>query len=373
MGHRRFLLAACLVAFAGLPLIAPAQDAGGVPKAVLSKFGRGLNITRWFCYQQNASDANHFQHYLLPEDLATFKRLNVSWIRLCVSPEVIYQDGQPNLKNLPYLDAGIGKLKKANLLTVLDLHDNGQLKLDQPDHDNDGFVSFWRAMANHYKGQSESTLVFELLNEPQFNQNPQVWHALQEKTVEAIRAVDPKRTIMVSGISWSGIEALLNLPPLKQKNLLYTFHCYDPFLFTHQGASWVGDPPKGLQSMPFPSSPELVKVALSKSPASDEGAIVDYGAHRFDANYVKERIAKGASYGHLHHVPVVLGEFGAYPPVSPVDSRGRWFSAMAAAIQIANVSSALWGYDDGLGLGREVGSNGRLKLDPVTLKWLFGK
>ena len=196
---------------------------------------------------------------------------------------------------------------------------------------------------------------------------------MQAKTVAAIRAIDPKRTIIVSGTGWSNIEPLRKLQKLSESNLIYTFHSYDPFYFTHQGAAWVDDPPQGLKSMPFPSSPDAIKEALANSPAKDADVIKAFGDQRYDAAYIKARLALGAEYGASNHVPVILGEFGAYPPVSPVDSRGRWFAAMAAAIADLHLPNAVWGYDDGLGLGRELQSDGTLKLDPVTLKWLYGE
>jgi endoglucanase len=371
MKHRGFLALLLLLSVL-LPSAAMAQNSGGVPASLLSKFKRGLNVTRWFCYLESPNDTSHFANYLIDDDLATFKRLHVTWIRLCVSPEAIYRDGHPNPQNLPFLDQGIDKLESAGLAVLVDLHDNGQMKLDQPGHDNAGFVSFWEDMARHYAGKQETSTVFELLNEPQFNSDPSVWHALQAKTVAAIRAIDPKRTIMVSGTGWSGIEPLTKLDKLPESNLLYTFHCYDPFFFTHQGATWVGDPPQGLKSMPFPSSPDNIQDALANSTPKDADTIKGYGAQRYDAAYVKGRLEKGAEYGVVNHVPVVLGEFGAYPPVSPPESRSRWFAAMRTAIEELHLPNALWGYDDGLGLGRQVGSDGKLKLDPVTLKWLYG-
>jgi aryl-phospho-beta-D-glucosidase BglC (GH1 family) len=372
MRHRRFLSTLGVLLIVAAPLMAASQNGGGVPKTLLTKFKRGVNITRWFCYLANQNDGQHFANYLVRDDIAEFKKLHVSWIRLCVSPEAIYEEGQPKANNLPLLDAAIKKLEAAGLAVVLDLHDNGQMKLDTPGHDNSGFLTFWKSMARHYAGKQETSTVFELLNEPQFLKNPEVWNSLQAETTAAIREIDPKRTIMVSGNGWSGIENLNSLKPLPQSNLLYTFHCYDPFYFTHQGASWVGDPPQGLKSMPFPSSPDNITDALKNSSPSDADAIKSFGNSRFDAAYLKARIAKGMEFESKYHVPVILGEFGAYPPVSPVESRGRWFAAMNAAITSLNVPNALWGYDDALGLGRQLLSNNTLKLDPVTLRSLYG-
>ncbi len=360
---------AATIAVAVLAALASPQDANGVPTSLWSKFKTGVNVTRWFCYLGNPTDENHFRTYLNDQDFAEFKRLHVSFVRLCISPEVGYDN---MAKNLPFIDAALERFHKAGIAVLWDLHDNGQLKLDQPGHDNSGFVRFWESMARHYLGKSENEVVFELVNEPVFRTNPEVWYALQETTVKAIRAIDPKRTIMIASTSWDGIDTFLKMPVLSERNLIYTFHCYDPFFFTHQGASWVGDQPKLFKNVPFPSSPEAVSQMIDQVPSQFQGTLRSYGEQRYDANYLRDRIGAPAAWGRLHHVPVVLGEFGAYPPVSPVASRSHWFEAMRAAIDTAGVPHAIWGYDDALGLGRSL-ENGRLKLDPVTLKSFFGQ
>ena len=177
------------------------------------------------------------------------------------------------------------------------------MHLDQAGHDNSGFIKFWEGIARHYKGKSETRLVFELLNEPQFLKNPEVWYALQRKTVGAIRAIDPLRTIMVTSTSWSGIDTLASMTPLPDSNLLYTYHCYDPFLFTHQGASWVGNPPQDLRHMPFPSSPEAVQAILAEQPTSERNTVKSYGQQGYDKAYLKSRIAKAEDWAVANHVP----------------------------------------------------------------------
>jgi len=351
--------------------LAAAQDTGGVPRALLSKFKTGVNVTRWFCYVGDTNDENHFRTYLTGQDFAEFKRLNVTFVRLCISPEVVYDDGVPNAKNLTLIDAALDRFEKAGIAVLWDLHDNGQLKLDEPDHDNLGFVKFWEAIARHYKGKRESEVAFELLNEPQFNKNPEVWYALQEQTVKAVRAIDSRRTIMVASTSWNGVDTFVKMAPLPESNLVYSFHCYDPFFFTHQGATWAGDQQKAFRDVPFPSSPEAVASMIDQIPSQYQGTLKWYGEQRFDARYLLGRIAGPAEWGREHHVPVVLGEFGAYPPVSPVASRTHWFEAMGAALDAEHIPSAIWGYDDALGLGRQM-KDGRLQLDPVTLKAFFG-
>lgn len=370
--------AACAMAAAGIAVSAsgapqpkpPTQAPNGVPAPLMRKLTRGVNITRWFGYV-NPTDTNLFATYLVDQDFENFKRMGLGFVRLCVSPAVIFRDGVPDSTNLQSIDAGIDRLQRAGLAVLWDLHDNGEMKLDEPGKDNSAFVRFWQALAGHYKGRDETALVFELLNEPIFMHNPDTWYALQRRTVQAVRAIDPARTILIASTSWDGIDTLAKMQPLEEKNLIYSFHCYDPFIFTHQGATWTGEQQKVMRDIPFPSSPEAVEAIIDKIPDQYKGAVRDYGSRRLGAQYLMDRLATAMRWGAENRVPVLLGEFGAYPPVSPPESRARWFDAMHDAIQQLGVPNCLWGYDDGFGFGREKTADGQVKIDRLTLKHLY--
>jgi endoglucanase len=355
---------------ASIPSLGSA-DSNGVPKELLDRLTTGVNVTRWLCYLGAGDQDAHFANYLGDADYETFKRLDVRFVRLCISPDLIYGGGKPTDK-LAKIDGALAQLFRHHIAVIWDLHDNGQLGLDKPNQDNSGLVSFWGAIAAHYKGSHYSDLVFEIVNEPVFMEKPADWYELQSKAVRAIRNQDPKRTIMVSPTYWSSIDALQKMSVLPERNLIYTVHCYDPFPFTHQGAEWVGDYPKNASSLPFPSSPEAVKSVLSKNDPRLAGALDEYGKSRYDAAYLLSRLKLARDWGIAHHVPIVLGEFGAYPKVSPPESRTRWFEGMRSAIAGLKLPNAIWGYDDGLGLGRTVNQDGSLWLDPVALTHFYG-
>jgi len=46
-------------------------------------------------------------------------------------------------------------------------------------------------------------------------------------------------SILATGVQWSNLDTLLELKPLKDHNIIYNFHFYEPHIFTHQGASWI--------------------------------------------------------------------------------------------------------------------------------------
>lgn len=356
-----------------LAVVIPAQGPdGGVPAPLMQKLGRGANVTRWFCYQPNYTDKNHLANYLGPQDAANFKRLGITWTRLCLSPDAVYgAGGTPKTDVMPYVDRAVDWFARNGMATVLDLHDNGQLKLDAPGRDDADFLAFWRAMTKRYKGKGYDRVAFELVNEPVFEKNPADWARIQNRTVAAIRAVDPKRTIMVSGTKWSGRDTMLAMKPLAQKNLLYTFHCYEPFWFTHQGATWAGDAPKAMTGVPFPVTPESIAPVAARTEKPYDDYLREYGKQRWNAAKLKSWIAEATAWDAKKGVPVVLGEFGAYPPVSPPDSRERWYEAARAAIP-KGLPNAIWGYDDAFGLGRSVEKDGTVKLDPMVQRVFYG-
>jgi aryl-phospho-beta-D-glucosidase BglC (GH1 family) len=348
------------------------QAPNGVPAVLMKKLTRGVNVTGWFGYV-DPNDTAHFTSHLVDEDFQDFKKIGVDFIRLVIGPKVIYRDGAPDSTNLEFIDKGIDRLQKAGLAVLWDLHDNGEMKLDEPEHDTSGFVRFWQAVAGHYRGVYEKSMVFELLNEPMFLKNPEVWYALQRRTVAAIRAIDPARTILVASTGWDGIDTLVTMTPLEQKNIIYSFHFYDPFIYTHQGATWTGEQQKVMRDIPFPSSPEAVAAMIDKIPEQYKAAVRDYGEQRLGKDYLYGRLAKAKAWGTQNRVPVLLGEFGSYALVAPPDARGRWFDAMHDVIQELGLPNALWGYEDTFGLGRVKSADGKVHLDPVTMAHFYKK
>ncbi len=60
------------------------------------------------------------------------------------------------------------------------------------------------------------------------------------RAIAEIRQTNPKRTIFVEPGGWGSIGELKNLVLPPDDNVIVSVHCYDPFYFTHQGATWTG-------------------------------------------------------------------------------------------------------------------------------------
>lgn len=187
----------------------------------------------------------------------------------------------------------------------------------------------------------------EPMNEPVMEH--EAWMPIQEKIARAVRASAPQITLVLSGGKWSGRDDLLKMSPYANlDNVVYNFHCYDPFLFTHQGATWGWDMTRHFKDVPFPSSPEAVAPLLPQV-ANEEarGHLKTYGEDRWDEAKMREHLLPVRQWADRHNVPITVNEFGTYRAVSPVDSRERWLAVMTKVFGEYGFGWSMWDYAGG--------------------------
>jgi endoglucanase len=147
----------------------------------------------------------------------------------------------------------------ADLAVVIDMHPPPDFKkaLGRDDDHVARFVDFWRELAGRFARLLVERVVFEILNEPEFEDRYR-WSGVQAKLLAGIRQAAPRHTAIVSGHRWASIEELLSLEPLRDANVIYNFHFYLPHIFTHQGAPWGAPFWRHLSAVPYPSSADNV-------------------------------------------------------------------------------------------------------------------
>lgn len=152
------------------------------------------------------------------------------------------------------VDKALDALLAKNMYVIVNTHHYSQLFGDKL-HPNEyavdpavvevRLVNIWRQLAQRYKGRSKN-LVFELLNEPHGTLTSDAWNSLLSKLISAVREVDTTRTLIVGPTYWNHPKDLDKLQLPADPNLIVSIHSYDPFEFTHQGASWTPQFPKGV-------------------------------------------------------------------------------------------------------------------------------
>ena len=238
-------------------------------------------------------------------------------------------------------------------LSILLVWQNHPELMEKPDLHREAFISGWRAIARHFKNWPEP-LLFNLLNEPSGNLTGNALDALHRDTIDAIRAVNPDRTLVVEPGQWSTVAGLdlLRLPE-DEANLIVSIHCYEPFPITHQEASWVGM--EDLRGLVFPGPPRS-PVEIPEPLRSNSGLsawITDYNTRPAGRNpgthlAFEPLLAQAAAWSTRFGRPIHIGEFGATRKMDPV-SRAAYARAFREAAARHKLPWCWWEWKAGFG------------------------
>ena len=299
-------------------------------------------------------------------------QMGLKHVRLCVQPRVVMDrsTGEVLPERGDQLEAAIQRFHRAGLLVVVDIHNEDRASETNPDWQN-AFEKFWNALATRLNAFDPDLTVLEIVNEPVFRGREEEWNPLNARLAAAIRKSAPQHTIMTTGADWGGIDGLLRLAPLPDANVVYSFHCYDPFPFTHQGATWSSEEVKPLRRVPYPSSPEAVAPllpALEDHPGSQR-MLEHYGEQRWNKNKLAARFQEATDWGAKHRVPLYCGEFGVFPPHALPEHRANWFGDFGDVLAQQKIGWAVWGWDEGFGLNRRH-RDGQIVVDEVVVSAL---
>jgi endoglucanase len=244
------------------------------------------------------------------------------------------------------------------LNVLLNIHHFDQFTSDPSAHKNQ-FYAVWRQIAEHYadiglRGSGPSgILAFELLNEPKDRATTAVMNPIYSEAISEIRKTNPTRTIFVGPGKWNSIDELSQLIlPNDDSNIVVSVHNYDPFYFTHQGASWT----KGstdTKGIVFPGPPAT---PLDPAPSAATNQAVlnwlkDYNTLPLEQNPSSRRAFAGKlqfarEWSDYYGRPVHVGEFGCYTSAD-AKSRAKYYAEFRRACEEQRIGWALWDWKAG--------------------------
>src|SRR5580658_7018312 len=346
-----------------------------VPASRLAHLRHGINISAWFAqvYDTRGYTKEHFQNWTTAEDVALIKSMGFDHVRLSVNPQPLMVSHKPDeipAEYLGYLDAAVKMILDRGLAVVIDLHPDSDFKarLAKEDSFVQEFADFWRVLARHYLTWDAERVSFEILNEPEFSDRYR-WSGVQAKLAAAIREGAPRHTMIATGARWSDDDDLVFIEPLRDPNVIYNFHFYEPHIFTHQGANWGAYFWHWVKGLHYPSSPEsAAKVAAGVPDAVDRLAVIRYGQEHWDAARIDAEIAQVAEWARQHGVPVVCNEFGVYREYADPRDREAWIHDVRTALERQGMGWTLWDYSGSFGVVTK--KDGRNVADEITLRAL---
>jgi aryl-phospho-beta-D-glucosidase BglC (GH1 family) len=352
-------------------LAASAQST--VPASRLAHLRHGINTSAWFAqvYDSKGYTKEHLQTWETADDIALIKSMGFDHIRLSVNPEPMFRNKRPDeipAEYLGYLDSAVKMILDHDLAVVIDLHPESDFKAKLVSNQDDfvqQFADFWRALAKHYSTWDSDRVFFEVLNEPEFRDR-NLWAGVQQKLVNAMREGAPQHTIIAAGANWSSDDELVFMEPLHDSNVIYNFHFYEPFLFTHQGAGWTSYSVHWTRGLHYPSSPELVAPVAAAAPDPlYKLQIIRYGQDRWNAERMEAEVNQVAEWAKQHGVPVVCNEFGVYRTHTDPKDRAAWISDFRKTLEKHGIGWAMWDYSGGFGVVAK--KDGKATPDDTTL------
>ncbi len=345
---------------------------GKPPSDRLEKLARGVNVSHWFWLPHQ--DTDEFRdRFVAAADAELIKAAGLTHVRLPVEPGWLWDDAgnQMRADRLDRYRRGVSVFTERGLAVVVDVHPARTPWLERIDDESAAELErMWKVLASSLAGTDPGLVFFEVMNEPHDLADASAWNRAQASVAGMIRAAAPEHTIICTGDEWGGIAGLERCQPVADKNVVYSFHFYEPHNFTHQGASWGFDGWAGMSGVPYPATPEALREAARGFESRRSREALEWSATRdpWNGEAIRVRVAVAAAWAEKHDAALYCGEFGVYRLKADAASRGRWLADVAGALDERKIGWAMWDYAGGFAM--TTGEAGARSIDEATARAL---
>ncbi len=324
-------------------------------------------------------DFEHFNSYITESDVKYVSKCGFDHIRLGFD-QIVIQDEKGNFRDeiLALLDNFVSWCEKYGVNVVMNLHKaignycdvGSEVSLFNDEKLRANFIDFWVKFEKRFHDKEK--IVFELLNEVCYT-DVESWNALASDTIQALRKINRTRKIIIGSIEWNSVEFLDKLKVLDDENVIYTFHMYAPFEFTHQRGVLQANTCFYNRDMPYPSDIERYRdyrttVCGYKTPYQKYD--------KMDREYIYDYLLPAREFTEKYPDKILwCGEFGTIRHVNP-KWREAWFMDVISFFKNNDIPYCTWNYlstpNDGNRFSL-VDDDDRKFLSKKLLKILLGK
>ena len=307
---------------------------------------RGVNLSHWYSqvYRAPGYVPEHYATWMRDDDIELIVTSGFDHVRFPISLEQLAPNGTIDAEFARRVVADVGRLHDSGLAVIVDAHPELDYRraLVAGPAARAQFLQLWRDFARMLVDAPPDRTAFELLNEPGLA-DPVLWNALALRTIDAIRAVAPDFSIVVSGDGYSDIAELIQLDvALLPENIVVNLHHYEPTVISHQSAYFTTDDVRTISDLHYPLDVDNAAGALARTTHDGAAArIKDYVRVGWSLETHRRILRAAAEYAGAR--PLTCNEFGVFNG-APRATRLDWCADVVTALEEAGIGWTIWDY-----------------------------
>ncbi len=318
---------------------------------------RGTNLSHWL--SQNDMRGEMRAKHIQEADMVRLDSLGFDFVRIPIDEEQMWDDQGNKLPEAwDLLLNGVKNANKHNLRVIVDLHiirshyfnavnEGGEDKntLFTSEESQQQLINMWYELSDTLKGFSTDSVAYEFMNEPVAPEHDQ-WNQLIAKVHKALREREPNRTLIIGSNLWQGVQTFKYLKvPEGDKNIILSFHLYEPMVLTHNGAPWtpVG---KYTGKLNYPGV-MISKEDYDKAPEDIKKDIERY-TKEWNRDSLRSLMNDAIEVAKKYDLQLFCGEWGVYEPVDR-ELAYKWTRDMISVFNENHVAWCTWCYDADFG------------------------
>jgi Endoglucanase len=315
-------------------------------------YEHGINLGGWLSQCDHTKE--RYDNFIKEDAFKQISEWGLDHVRIPIDYNLVEtKEGDYIEEGFHYIDLAVQWSREYNLNMILDLHKTFGFSFDEG-HNEKGFFEnedyqerfyrLWEEFARRYGNVGEH-LAFEILNEVTNKEYCDLWNEISKKCITKIRAIAPDVKILIGGYYNNSIEALPDLLPPYDENIIYNFHCYEPLIFTHQGAYWI---PTMDTSFRVPVDAPYSKLT---SDTKEQISQVSIGFDSFDqsasldGSYFNKYFAEAVKIAEERNVALYCGEYGVIENATPEDTL-KWYEIISKSFDKFGIGRAAWSYKE---------------------------
>ena len=319
---------------------------------------RGTNLSHWLSQSEERGEARRL--HIQEDDFARLDSLGFDFVRIPID-EVQFWDEEGN--KLPeaweLLTFALDQCGKYHLRAIVDLHiirshyfnavnegGDDANTLFTSEESQQQLINMWYELSDVLKGYSNDSVAYEFMNEPVAEDHEQ-WNQLIAKVHKALREREPQRTLVIGSNMWQSYGTIKYLKvPEGDKNIVLSFHYYNPMILTHYGAWWT---PVGRYTGKVNYPGILVSQEdYEAAPDSLKPELEDYLTEEWNVDRIRADFKDAIEAAKKYDLQLFCGEWGVYEPVDR-ELAYKWTKDMLTVFDEFDIAWTTWCYDADFG------------------------